>query len=106
MSEPESGMEKMTSEAPMTNISQIAPRAPTPAYSGSGPRNSATNQLRAKLSNDLKNLRTNRNKLVAELYEKKAQVDDVDVAIETTVSAINSLDHQKLKVGEDEGTGA
>jgi seryl-tRNA synthetase len=96
----------MTSETPMTNISQIAPRAPTPAYNGSGPRNSATNQLRAKLSNDLKNLRGNRNKLVAELYEKKAQVDDVDVAIETTVSAINSLDHQKLKVGEDEGTSA
>jgi len=96
----------MTTEA-QANISQIAPRQPTaPTYSGNGPRNSATNQLRSKLANDLKNLRGNRNKLVAELYEKKAQVDDVDIAIETTVAAINSLDHQKLKAGDDEGTSA
>lgn len=67
-------------------------------------RNSATTQMRNKYANDLKSLQTSREKLLGTLYEIKAQIDDVDVAIDTTVNAINRLDRERLLVpGHDDG---
>lgn len=66
-------------------------------------RNSASQQLRNKYATDLKNLQQNREKLLGDLYEVKAKIDDVDVAIDTLANAINRLDRERLmNPGADE----
>lgn len=66
-------------------------------------RNTATQQLRSKYAQDLKSLQQNREKLMGDLYEIKAKIDDTDVAIDTIANAINRLDRERLmNPGADE----
>lgn len=66
-------------------------------------RNTATQQLRNKYATDLKSLQQSREKLMGDLYEIKAKIDDTDVAIDTIANAINRLDRERLmNPGADE----
>lgn len=95
-----SGVETM-SEQSTGQVTQFKP----PTFSNPM-RNSATTQMRNKYAADLKNLQTSREKLLGELYDKKAQIDDVDTAIDTIVNAINRLDRERLLSGDPGETNA
>lgn len=87
----------MTNERDDQMTEQSAVTAFRPPAGLVQPRASSASQtLRAKLSADLKGLQGQRERLLGQLYELKAQLDDVDMSIDNLANTISRFDREAL----------